>query len=91
MINSIHSVNRSCYNGQKRQGNESFKGITVSPETKQKAAEIGQDAAKLGTTVVVETFKFGIKTAPVVKKATVETFGFFKRCFKTAQEELKKP
>jgi len=90
MINSINSVNKTYYNGQQNRRNESFKGITVSPETKQKAAEIGQEAAKLGEKAVIETFKFGIKAAPVVKNATFKTVGFFRDCFRAAQKDLNK-
>jgi len=76
MINGIHSVNmnKPNYKGQKRQENMSFKAIP--PETKQKAAEIGEN-------VVVGVIKFGIV-------ATKETFKFLKKCTQRAQNELKK-
>jgi len=83
MINGIHSVNmnKPNYKGQKRQENMSFKAIP--PETKQKAAEIGEN-------VVVGVIKFGIKAIPVVKKASADTLEFLKKCTQRAQNELKK-
>jgi hypothetical protein len=83
MINGVHSFNigKSNYNGQKRQENVSFKAI--SPETKKKAAEIGENA-------VVGVIKFGIKAAPVVKKGVADTFSFLKKCTDRAKSELNK-